>query len=321
MAEDWALGELVAAKSTKGGIDVDWHDREARADVLDALARGVVGAVEDVRRHVMEVPRSKRKRLLKLCRHLLMVIDQNLESDEQGRLIVARKVAPGRLASLTDPEARHGRKSHGHASTRAPGQRAARRVRATPGGYGLRGAQLRHELAHVPGVHVLAPPPVGGHPKGRLAKQDFSIDFGEQRATCPQGVAATSRDMIRDAEHKRLAWRFHWSREDCDECPLRDLCLARGARRKRLKFHAYERELRRARDDWDDPEVRRAYKQRSQHERLINRLTRHGARKARSWGLSPANCQAHAIAMAGNLTLLARRLAEFDKPPALAHVA
>ncbi len=52
-----------------------------------------------------------RKRLLRKGRYLLRVVAQDLEPDDAGRLVVARKVAANRLVSLTDPQARHGRKS------------------------------------------------------------------------------------------------------------------------------------------------------------------------------------------------------------------
>jgi len=43
-------------------------------------------------------------------------------------------------------------------------------------------------------------------------------------------------------------------------------------------------------------------------------MTRHGARKARSWGLGKAQLQAHAIAMTCNLKLLAKALARESTP-------
>lgn len=349
VAERWGMIKLIEAKSTKGGLNIDWRDRHAKVAALDGLARAVIDAVGDVRRHLDEVPRAQRGRLLKHCRRLLVVVAQDLEADEQGRLVIARKVTAGRIASLTDPEARHGRKSasktytgfkvhvlgdcvsgliasvtvtHGsqHDATVTP--RLVRRAKDLLNGFdelladtAYGGAQLRHELAHVAGVNVVAPPPVGGHPEGRMAKQAFAIDLDAMTATCPNGVRAANTDQVWSNEHARLASRFHWSREDCDGCPFRDQCLAKGTRHKRLLLHPYERELRKAREDWEDPAIRKAYKRRAEHERLINRVTRHGARKARAWGLASANLQAHSIVMAANLALLAKQLATEHSQP------
>lgn len=347
VAKRWELSELVAAKSTKGGLAIDWRDPDARAEALDTLAHAVMVAVEEVQRRLQEVDRTHRRQLLRLGQRLLTVISQNLESDDKGRLVIAQRVASGRIASLTDPEARHGRKSasqtytgfkihllgdcvsgliasltvtHGsqHDATVTP--RLVRRAHQllddfatllADTAYG--GAELRHELACFPGVHVLAPPPVGGHAEGRLPKQDFAVDFDAMTATCPNGATSAVRDDFWSDEHQRTAWRFRWDRTLCDVCPLRQQCLGKGRRSKELKLHPFERELRKAREDWADPAVRDAYKQRGQHERLIHQLVRHGARRARGWGLASANLQAHAIAMSTNLTLLAQRLAQMEE--------
>ena len=346
IAKGWGMSDLVSAKSTKGGLGVDWRNPEARARALDGLAHMVIEAVEDVNRNLLTVARDKRRRLLQLGQRLLIVISQNLEADEQGRLVIAHKVVSGRLASLSDPEARHGRKSasqtytgfkvhmlgdcvsgliasltvtHGsqHDATVTP--RLVRRAKQILAGFetlladtAYGGAELRHELAHFPGVHVLAPPPVGGHAEGRLGKQDFNVDFDTMTVTCPQGVVATTKDERWSAEQGRAVERFRWDRSVCDACPLREQCLGKGRRSKEIELHPYERELRQAREDWAKPEVREAYKQRNQHERLINQLVRHGARRARAWGLAAANLQVHTIAMTCNLTLLARRLAQLE---------
>lgn len=49
------------------------------------------------------------------CSRLLRVVAQDLEPNEEGRLVVARRVAENRLISLTDWQARHGRKSKSQA--------------------------------------------------------------------------------------------------------------------------------------------------------------------------------------------------------------
>jgi hypothetical protein len=343
IAKRWELSDLIAAKSTKGGLGIDWRDGDARAGALDGLARAVIVAVEEVQRQLQEVGRDKRRLLLRLGQRLLTVIAQNLESDEKGRLVIAQRVAAGRIASLTDPEARHGRKSasqtytgfkihllgdcvsgliasltvtHGSQHDASVTPRLVRRAHELLEGFetlladtAYGGAELRHELGLFPGVRVVAPPPLGGQVEGRLLKQDFVVDFDAMTVTCPNGVTTATKEAYRSDEHEGTGWRFRWERTSCDGCPLREQCLGKGRRAKDLKLHPFERELRQARADWAEPAVREAYKQRGQHERLIFQLLRHGARQARGWGLASANLQAHAIAMSTNLTLLAQRLA------------
>ena len=99
---------------------------------------------------------------------------------------------------------------------------------------------------------------------------------------------------------------------------LRLACRGRQAGGHRVLLHPLEQELREARQEWQRPEVRRAYRQRTQCERLVDRMTRHGGRKAAAWGLQPAHLQAHVIALVCNLKLLAERVAGRKVPVALA---
>lgn len=353
VAAQWGLGDLWSGKSTKGGLKADWRDTASRCAAIDKLAQRVLDAVAFVHQRLQHAAKDKRKELQALGKRLLIVITQNLEADHDGRLVVATRVAANRLASLSDPQARHGRKTASQAYTgfkvhmlgdavsgliasltvtcgnqhdATVTSRLVNRAKELLGSFrrlwadtAYGGAELRHELLQRHGVQVLAPPPVGGgHPEGRLAKQEFAIDFEAQTATCPNGVTTSLRDEGWSAEHARPAWRFHWRKEDCQLCPLRQQCLGSGRGHKKLLLHAYEPELRKAREDWSDPKVREEYKRRSQHERLINSLTRHGARQARGWGLSSANLQAHSVAMANNLKLLAVALARKEETTTLA---
>ena len=341
IATAWQL-PLLVAKSTKGALAIDWHDRDARAEALARLAHDTLRVVGLVRSQLAQARASMRKSLLKLCAHLLRVVSNDFDSDEQGRLVIARRVSRGRLVSLTDPEARHGRKSRsrtfngfklhilgdvvsgviasvgvtpGNAHDGSVAERLIRRAKAlfediecllADTAYG--GAALRHAVSHVHQVRLLAPPPPANFepPEGRFARADFDI-VGDA-VTCPNGVASTTYTTV----HARagMARRYVWQRQECDACPARARCLDKNYRRGRLLLHAYEPELREARVEWSRPETREAYRQRSQCERLVNQMTRHGARRARSWGLAAAHFQAHAIATTCNLALLARALAD-----------
>ncbi|MEZ4463001.1 MAG: transposase [bacterium] len=85
--------------------------------------------------------------------------------------------------------------------------------------------------------------------------------------------------------------------------------LNQYSRSREILLHPDEEEQRWSREQWSRPEVRRLYRVRSQCERLIDRVTRHGGRRARAWGLQAAQFQVHAIAAACNLKLLSRMLA------------
>ena len=353
IAAEWGLEKLIGAKSTKGGLGVEIRDKAGRAKALDSLADAVMKVTAYVREHaheLVDVAPRKRQEMLKLARRLVLIITQNLDresTDGKEHWVMARKVAPERIASLTDPEVRHGRKSasqtytgfkihvlgdcvsgliasltvtkgNQHDATVTPRLvgRAKELVDAfdvllADTAYG--GAELRHNLARTMDVRVVAPPPPVSKTSDRYTKHDFEIDFETMQVTCPNGVVAPEQRRAGPDAIGADGMKFKWPRTECDQCPLRTKCLDSDRRTKTIELHPFERELRKARDDWQDVEVREAYKRRNEHERLVNQLTRHGGRKARAWGLKAANLQAHAIAASTNLTLLARQLAALEK--------
>lgn len=52
---------------------------------------------------------------------------------------------------------------------------------------------------------------------------------------------------------------------------------------------------------------------RTQCERLVDRMTRHGARQADAWGLGSANFQAPGVGITCNLELFAKKLAAQER--------
>ena len=346
LAEVWGLPHLLA-KSTKGAFRIDWRDRRARATVIDGLARGVLLAVEAVRTGIGDIAQSKRKRLLRQCRHLVRVIAQDLETDAEGRLVVAQRVAQDRLISLTDPQARHGHKSRNrsfdgfklHALgdvvsglitslTVTPGNvhdgtvahrligRAKRlydHLTCVLGDSAYGAAALRHTVRIQHAVDLLAPPLEPTAAKGKLGRDAIHIDFDTQQATCPAGVTVGNPRRVFAREHQRDTWDYRWPYEVCKQCPLRDPCNGSSTEGHRVRLHPYEQELRAARAAWQEPAVRDTYRQRSQCERLLHQMIQHGARHARTWRLAAAHLQAHCIATTCNLALLAQALAQRER--------
>jgi hypothetical protein len=344
----WKL-PLLTTKSTKAAFRIDWKNPEARSKVVAELADAVVRVVEDVRFRFNEVRRNKRKGLLRRCRGLLKVVADDLERDEAGRLVVARRVQADRHVSVTDPQARHGRKSKskrfngfklhvlgdvvsgviaslavtpGDAHDSRPAPRVIRRakalftdIRQVLGDTAYGAAELRVEVRRLEGVQLMAPPPAAhGRATDKLTKNEFDIDFRSMTAVCPNGQESAEAlpAVYSTSGETRSTTRLYWEREQCSGCPLAERCptTTRGGRgRHSILLHPEEEEVRAARREWDDPSVRDAYRTRSQCERLVHKLTRRGGRQARQWGLAAARQQAHVIAASANLLLLARALA------------
>jgi hypothetical protein len=342
VATDWGAPWLTG-KSTKGALNIDWRDAEARADGLNHLADDVLRVVSKVLRQLPEARSGLRKSVSKACRRLLQVVRDDLESDSEGRLVIARHVAKDRLVSLTDPQARHGRKSKsqtfkgfklhvvgdvvsgliaslavtpGNYHDNRPAHRLIRRasrlldgIKRVLGDTAYGAASFRRGVRQTLGVEILAPPPPTPTRKNeRFRKDDFEVDFVGGCAMCPNGVATDKFTTVE--ANGGASRRYAWPRLECDRCPMTDKCLPSGRRIRTLLLHPDEEELRTARQQWERPEVRAEYRTRSQCERLINQMTRHGGRKARAWGLGFAQLQAHAIAAVSNLGLLAKIIAE-----------
>ncbi len=344
VAEQWRLPFLLA-KSTKGFFPINWKDRQDRGEVVKTLAQGVMDAVKVVKRHIDLAPKKRRKRLLRRCARLLRVIQQDLETDDEGALVVARRVAKDRLISMTDPQARHGHKSQtrqfngfkvhllgelcsgliasltvtqGNRFDGKVGHRLIRRAKALEesismvlGDTAYGGAELRYMASNLCNVSLVAPPPsFRPPPPGRLDREAIQIDFDARTATCAAGVCTDDCVWLWSEKYQHYTFKFRWSVETCRSCHLRQACMGKAIRGHRLLLNPFEQQMRQARKDWQEPDVRETYRKRSQCERLVNQMTRHGARRARAWGLRAAHLQAHLIAMRCNLALLARTLAE-----------
>ena len=347
VAGSWQL-PLLLSKSTKGAFDLDWRDKEQTAGVIDRIARDVLRIVPRVLAQLSTVRTNKRKGLRRLCRNLLKVVRDDLEADEHGRLVVAREVARGRLVSITDPQARLSRNSRsasfkgfkihvlgdvvsglllslavtpGGMHDSAPAHRLVHRARKPCAGLdrvladtACGAARLRHIISGAEKVELLAPPPPVNDKPNSIGRKDMEIDLASGLATCP-GKATVEMSWSwsgLDNVHVRKAV---WPRQTCGGCQLRQQCSAstRNGQGRSVRLHPYEAELVAAREAWEQPEVRAAYRTRSQCDRLVNQVVRHGGRQARAWGLRAARVQAHLSAMRCNLGLLAQALAQREE--------
>jgi len=341
-AREWAV-PFVLAKSTKGAFRIDWKDADARHEVVDALAQAVMRVTQEVRRRIDGVARaSHRKKLLRRSRHLLKVVADDLTQDEQGRWLIARRTASDRMVSFTDPQARHSRKSRSvcfkgfklhllgevdsgliaslavTAANVHDGKVAPRLVRRASslgaeidrllGDTAYGAASLRHHLRVVHDVDLLAPPPPVTTPSQTFRKEQFDVDFEREVARCPAGIESSSPTRSWSKKHRASYPVFKWPKAICDACSLSEQCRAGETRNwaRRLQLHPYEQDLRAAQTRWSEPGERELYRTRSQGERLIREATRRGARRAAAWGLQSANREAHLVACANNLALLAR---------------
>jgi IS5 family transposase len=110
-ADDALEGELRAVLrrdddyESPGKPPCDWEDPGAREALVDALASDAFALL------ALLEGRSVGPEVAEAARLLAAVVGQDLEEDA-GVFRIARKVAPDRIISVVDPEARHGHKTN-----------------------------------------------------------------------------------------------------------------------------------------------------------------------------------------------------------------
>jgi Transposase domain (DUF772). len=86
----------------------DWEDPAARAALVNALAQDGQGLLDVLMDEPLEGPLGQAATLL------ATVLGQDLETGDDGVVRIARRVAPDRVISTVDPDARHGHKTSSH---------------------------------------------------------------------------------------------------------------------------------------------------------------------------------------------------------------
>ena len=319
-----------------GKPSCDWEDRQARGELVEALARdahAVLAALDG---------RELAPALQKAGELLATVVGQDLETDDEGRFRIARKVAKDRVISTVDPEARHGHKTaargfdgyKGHvaidpdsevivANTVTAGNvgdaAAAETLLAadtteTAGepltvygdsAYGTGALLETFEQAGVEARCRTQPPRAPG---GRFPKSEFEIDQDAGTVRCPAGHTAPLRPL----KVGQIA-RFGGV---CAACPLVKKCTASRSGRT-IQLGEHERHLANARARQTDPAWKTDYTQtRPKVERKIGHLMRrkHGGRHARVRGSTKVAADFSLLAAAVNLARFA--VLGLDRQPA-----
>jgi hypothetical protein len=307
-----------------GKPSIAWEDPQARDRLVDAL-------VADAHRLLAHLPaQPPGPRAADAVALLALIAGQDVEPAEgsdgtDGQWRIARTVAPDRVISTVDPDSRHvhktphrqqdGFKAHlavepdtgiitGCALTKAAGVGnhevavgldllAAESEPVTvlaDAAYGS--GEFRAALAergHIDRVK----PPLGRRPfPGGFTVDDFTVDYDNRTATCPNGL---TRPISRSG-------RAFFGKA-CTDCPLRARCT-RSRTGKNLLVGHYDALLRAARQAARDPDWLTEYHQhRPMVERSIAWLTR-GNRRLRYRGTGKNNHWLHHRVAAINLRRL-----------------
>jgi hypothetical protein len=228
---------------------IAWDDEGARAELVDAL-------VGDAHRLLGHLPEQELgPRAAEALALLTLVAGPDVEPVEEsdgtdGRWRIAQRVAPDRVISTVDPEARH---AHKTVSRRQDGFKAHVAVEPETGlitdcaltkasgpgsgdaevGPGLLAedpepvdvladsaygsGQARAELADAGHRAVIKPIPLRPAVPGGFTLDDFTVDHAAGTVTCPNGVTRTI-----------TARRTVTFGKTCRGCPLRSRCTTRA---------------------------------------------------------------------------------------------
>jgi hypothetical protein len=320
--------------ATAGKPVIDWDDPAARDALLDSRARdgyallaALDGGVE------LPAPVAQAMRLL------ATVLGQDLETGADGALRIARKVAPDRVISTVDADARHGHKTNHRGFDGYKGHIAvdpdieiitavavtagntgdaetvgdliadliepARPGAGEPAVYGdsAYGAGEVLDRLDAAGIDIKTKVQPPNAPGGKFAKDRFAIDLEHQTVTCPNGATAPIRithGRPRDAGRADFG-------AACTACPLRAQCTDSQTGRT-ITISRWETRLTAARTRQTDPTWKADYRAtRPKVERKIAHLMRrrHGGRRARVRGRTRVAADFATLAAAVNLVRLA----------------
>lgn len=322
--------EVIAEQCTAHDYDdpgkpkIAWNDEAAREQLIDAL-------VSDVHRVLGHLPEAELgPKAADAVALLALIAGQDVEPVEgsdgtDGRWRIAQNVAPDRVISTVDPDARH---AHKTVARRQDGYKAHIAIEPDTGiitdcalskasgtdnheaviavallegedqplrvlgdsAYGT--GEARAALAAAGHVAVIKPIPLRYAVPGGFTIDDFTIDFDANTVTCPARHTATIRPS------RSVSFERH-----CRTCPLASQCTT-AVRGRKITIGAHEQLQRAARATAQDPDWQDEYRQhRPMVERSIAWLTR-GNRKVRYRGVVKNDHWLHQRAAALNLRRL-----------------
>ncbi len=305
------------AEACRASLARDDYDREGKPEICwaseverRALVNDLFG---DACRVIIACAGISDPGLVAEVKLLALVAAQDVEDDGAGGVRIAQRVAPERIISVVDPDARHGHRSRrdrydgyklhisvdvdsdlfmaGAATTATTGdgeileellQDDPVAISEVIGDTHYGSTDNRRDLADQ-GIELTAPAPPASAPKGYFSKDEFSIDLEAGTVTCPAGRTAT----IPTTKARRRQARF--GARVCAGCPLRERCTKRSSGRI-VEINDDEELLIAARQARWTAEFRDRYRERARVERKNAQLKSRraklpwrGLRKANAW--------------------------------------
>ncbi len=280
-----------------------WDDQAAKQALVSGLVNDALAVLQAVAEVELEAEQAEAVALLAL------VAGQDVEPGQRpGSWRIARRVAPDRVISTVDPQARHTRKTSAHkrdgykahiaaepeSGLVTEGALTAANVADGPTGVGLLAeedpglevlgdtgygsGQTRAALRAAGHLQTIKPLPLSSAVPGGFTIHDFQIDQQAGTVGCPAGYKA---QITASGQASFARW--------CQRCPLRGRCTTAKAGRT-IHVHPHEDELRAARRRAVTRSFQQSYRRwRPMVERSIAWLVADGCRRVPYRGIERNN--------------------------------
>ncbi len=316
----------LAASSLKAALDLDWDDPatagQALAEVLgclDAVQAFVAGQLGD---------QAAATAVATACQ----VRDQDVDLSGPAPSL-RRRVARDRRISVEDPDMRHGRKSRsvrfdgykrhvlrdldnglipavGITPANVPEATVTDDIAADLAAGNLHLAELHIDRAYLssamvrdrgPDLEIFCKAWRVRNTTGRFTKNQFTLDFGSRRLTCPAGVSIGFQP----------GKTVRFPAATCAACPLRARCTSSPSGRS-VAIHPDEALLAELRERQATPDGRARLRERTKVEHALAHVGHWQGRRARYRGARKNLFDLRRVAVIHNLHVIARQVTAGD---------
>ncbi len=305
---------------------INWENGEEKKVLLDGLVKDALTLVGHVNSKE-KIPED----LKEVVDLLEKVALQDIKMDKGGKAEMVNGTAKDRTISVNDPEMRHGRKttskcSDGYKAEIITGGENAAIVMAVEvdGANVSDGEHMSDLIDEVKNtgntvdklygdsaysdweeiekreqdgmefrVKVTQPVNAGGG----YTKNEFDIDINEGTVTCPNGyVEKFDSEKIENREGAVVKF----DAEKCNTCPRKEQCT-KSKNGRSINIHRYEDKIEQQREFQQTAEFKEDYAQRSNGERTISELTKHGGRQGKYKGKLKTKWQLTMVSINNNI--------------------
>jgi hypothetical protein len=323
---------LLLASSIKAGLDIDWSDRDQKANAMDRLVREVDALVDWI--EIRKPALASDEAVEPYIEAIQQIEQQDLERAADGKMQIQTGVAKNRRVSIEDPEMRHGRKSKSKAfngykehvaadlcaglilacavtPANSPDEAAAPELKADIDRQQLQIGELMIDRAYLNseavseiedegGDIVCKPWPTRDSPLGLFAKKDFVINLRNKTVTCPAGQVQTF-DYGQTIEFDPVA---------CGSCDMRGQCThAEPGRGRTIRIAGDEARQKRLRHLQSSRSGRQRLRQRSGIEHHLAHIAQRKGRRARYRGTRKNLYDLRRASVIQNLETVQRKMA------------